>query len=85
MPLGNTVVFLSNPFEHPIVSRLMINLRESLRCHSRQIYIVYHNPVCHNLIMQYNFLEVISVTGLYAIYKSKLPTPIDERSRLRNS
>src|SRR4029077_8468586 len=85
MPPGNTVIFLSNPFEHPIVSRLMINLRESLQSYSRQIYLIYHNPVCHNLIIQLSFLETISVTKLYAIYKSKMPAPIDERSRSHNS
>jgi hypothetical protein len=85
IPPGNTVIFLSNPFEHPIVSRLMTNLRESLQSHSRQIYLIYHNPVCHNVIMEFAFLEPISVTELYTIYKSKMPAPIDKRSRLHNS
>jgi hypothetical protein len=81
MPPGNMVIFLSNPFEHPIVSRLMINLKESLQNHPRQVYLIYHNPVCHNLIMRLDFLEVSSVAQLYTIYKSKLPAPIVDSLR----
>lgn len=72
MPAANTVVFLSNPFEYPIVSRLMANLRESLKNHPRQIYVIYHNPVCHDLIIGLDFIQVVSSTKLYIIYKNKI-------------
>src|ERR1700730_12933596 len=73
MPPENTVLFLSNPFEHPIVSSLMRNLRESLQNYPRQFYLVYHNPVCHDLVIESGFLEAVRVTGLYNIYRSRMP------------
>jgi hypothetical protein len=73
LPPDNIVLFLSNPFEHPIVSRVLTNLRESLLTHPRKVYVVYHNPVCHDLIIRSDFLEVVRTTDLYAIYKSKMP------------
>jgi hypothetical protein len=73
MPPENTVLFLSNPFEHPIVSSVLTNLRESLQNHPRELYFVYHNPVCHDLIIQSGFLEVVRTTDLYAVYKNKMP------------
>ena len=72
MPNENTVLFLNNPFEHPIVSRLMINVRESLQNHPRKVYLVYHNPVCHDLIIRSEFMELVRVTDLYAIYKNRM-------------
>jgi hypothetical protein len=74
MPPENMVLFLSNPFEHPIVSRVLTNLRKSLQSHPREVYFVYHLPVCHDLIIQSGFLEVVRTTDLYTIYKNKLLT-----------
>lgn len=73
MPSENMVLFLSHPFEHPIVSSVLTNLRESLQSHPREVYFVYHNPVCHDLIIRSGFLEVVRTTDLYAIYKGKMP------------
>jgi len=73
MPSDNMVLFLSNPFERPIVSKVLTNLRESLQSHPREVYFVYHNPVCHDLIVRSGFLEVVRTTDLYAIYRNKSP------------
>jgi len=78
LPPENTVLFLSNPFEHPIVSRVLTNLRESLQSHPRKVYFVYHNPVCHDLIIQSSFLEVVRTTPLYTIYKNKMLASRDD-------
>jgi hypothetical protein len=72
MPTENTVLFLANPFEHPIVSRLLINVRESLQNHPREVYVVYSNPVCHDLIIRSEFMEVVRMNELFAIYKNKM-------------
>jgi SAM-dependent methyltransferase len=72
MPRENTVLFLYNPFKGPIISRLLTNLRESLRGYPRQLYLVYHNPVCHNLIMQSGFLEAVRVLKSGSIYKNRI-------------
>jgi hypothetical protein len=68
----NTVLFLSNPFEAPMVSRLLTNLRESLQSHPRQVYLVYHNPVCHELIVESDLFDVVLATSLYAVYKNRM-------------
>ena len=73
MPPENMVLFLSNPFEHPIVSRVLANLKESLKSYPREVYFVYHNPVCSDLIIRSGFLEVVRTTDLYAIYRNKMP------------
>ena len=71
MPSENTVLFLYNPFKSPIVSQVLTNLRESLRSHPRQVYLVYHNPVCHELIVRSGLLEVVRVTKSCSIYKNR--------------
>jgi hypothetical protein len=48
-----------------------MNVRESLHNHPKKVYLVYHNPVCHDLIIRSEFMEVVRMTELYAIYKNK--------------
>jgi len=81
MPAEDTVLFLSNPFESPIVSRVLAHMRESLQNHPRQFYLVYHNPVCHDLIVQTDLFEVVFVSKLYAVYKNKMLTQAPEEPR----
>lgn len=72
-PVENTVLFLFNPFASPIVLRFLTNLTESLQNHPRDVYLIYHNPTYHNLIMETGFLEVVRMTELYTLYKNKMP------------
>jgi SAM-dependent methyltransferase len=73
IPAEDTVLFLSNPFESPIVSHVLAQVRESLQSHPRQFYVVYHNPVCHDLIVQTDLFEIVFVSKFHAIYKNKMP------------
>jgi SAM-dependent methyltransferase len=73
MPPENMVLFLFNPFTGPTLARILANLSESLRNHPSDVYLVYNNPVCHDLIANSGFLGAVSVTELYAIYKNKKP------------
>jgi hypothetical protein len=73
MPPENTVLFLSNPFGSPVLSQLLTSLKESLQNHPRQVYLVYHNPFCHDLIVQSGVLEVVHVAELYAVFKNRMP------------
>jgi SAM-dependent methyltransferase len=71
IPSENTVLFLFNPFKGPIVSQILTNLRESLRSHPRQIYLIYYNPVFHKLIIDCHLLEIVRVTKSCSIYKNR--------------
>ena len=71
LPAENTLIFLFNPFKAPLISKLLLNLSESLRQNPRRIYLVYYNPVCHDLIADSEMMEVVRVTDLYTIYRNK--------------
>jgi SAM-dependent methyltransferase len=44
LPEENLVVFLYNPFDRPLITRLLHNIESSLRASPREFYIVYYNP-----------------------------------------
>lgn len=45
LPAESLVIFLYNPFEGPLVARLLGNIEVSLLQSPRTLYIVYYNPV----------------------------------------
>jgi SAM-dependent methyltransferase len=45
LPAENLVIFLYNPFDGPLVARLLGNIVASLLQSPRTLYIVYYNPV----------------------------------------
>jgi SAM-dependent methyltransferase len=45
LPAESLVVFLYNPFDGPLIERLLCNIEASLLQSPRALYIVYYNPV----------------------------------------
>ena len=45
LPSENIVIFLYNPFGHPLIERVLVNIEASLRAKRRDLYIVYCNPI----------------------------------------
>jgi SAM-dependent methyltransferase len=70
LPAEDTILFLCNPFHSEHLKHLLANLRESLKNHPRQLYIVYHNPMCHAVMLSCGFLDVVNKTALYILYKA---------------
>jgi len=74
LPPDDLVLFLFNPFKYPVMANLLDNVWHSLKTHPRQIYIVYNNPVCRDLMAQCAFLETVQDNELYAIYRAVGPS-----------
>lgn len=52
---NDTVFFFFNPFEEPVMIRVVRNIMQSVREHPRKIYLVYLNPVHEELFMSAGF------------------------------
>jgi SAM-dependent methyltransferase len=84
LPAENTVIYLFNPFENPVVRRVVDNIGRSLEKHPREILIVYYNPEGADVMDSAPFLEKVQSSGprpgihAYAIYRG-VPTSRDPR------
>jgi SAM-dependent methyltransferase len=45
LPAEKLVIFLYNPFQRPLIAQLLGRIESSLQAISRELYIVYYNPV----------------------------------------
>jgi predicted RNA methylase len=66
------VFFMYNPFDAVVMGKVIQNIDTSLKIHPRRIWIIYHNPVCHELLEgQGTFLRIATVAqraGSFAVY-----------------
>ena len=44
LPVENTIFYLFDPFERPVLSAVLSNIRASLERHPRRIFVIYLNP-----------------------------------------
>lgn len=58
VPAENTVFYLYNPFQEPIMERVLENIRRSLEDHPREILIAYYNSK-YDLVEMAPFLEKV--------------------------
>jgi 16S rRNA G966 N2-methylase RsmD len=49
------LVYLFNPFPASVLAEVLVNLRRSLQTVPRPLWILYKNPVCHDVILQAGF------------------------------
>lgn len=54
---SDTVFFLFNPFEEPVMLQVLKNMLQSVRDEPRKIYVVYLNPVCEELFLSAGFVK----------------------------
>ncbi len=82
-PKAPLVVYMFNPFNGVILSRILENLEQSWNEHPRDVFVVYHNPVHADLVENSPLFEVF-LSGTdgwdyrrlgYKIFRSK---PVDE-------
>jgi hypothetical protein len=71
LPSEKTIIFLNNPFRGPVMERVLDNIERSLQAWPRDVYVVYWNPFCANLLDEAPFLEKIRGGAQYCLYKSK--------------
>lgn len=67
-PLEPTILYLFNPFPEDGLRRMLVCLRESLRMQPRNVYLLYHNPLLEELLMQSDWLQKLGGTNQYSIY-----------------
>jgi hypothetical protein len=68
LPEGGLVIYLFNPFPVSGLRRALANLKESLKQHSRPIYVVYHNPQLQAVLHENSSLTRIAGTHQYSIF-----------------
>ncbi len=68
-PPENTVVFMYDPFNEAVLSRVLENLRTSFRQGTKSLYIIYFNPALASLIDKEAFLERIEIPVSAAVYR----------------
>ncbi len=73
LPPGDLLLFMANPFNEPIMAKVLDNIKTSAEAHPREIYIVYSNPQCGHLFDQAQFLTTLTHKGWFSIYKHVAP------------
>jgi hypothetical protein len=77
LPSGNLLVFMANPFNEPVMKRVLGNIEASVNDQPRQIYIVYSNPQCGHLFDNAKFLTKLTHKGWFSIYQCTAPETVD--------
>ncbi|MGN7613271.1 class I SAM-dependent methyltransferase [Magnetococcales bacterium HHB-1] len=68
LPLENLVVYLFNPFQPPVLERVLQRLKRSFHDHPREMIILYIEPTYDDLLMQEMWLKCLDRTRRYALY-----------------
>jgi len=70
-PAEPTVVYLFHPLPDAGLRRLIVNLTESLRHNPRPVYVLYHNPLLENVVLESPVLRKIAGAEQYSAYASQ--------------
>src|ERR1700683_3241305 len=70
-PLEPTVLFLFNPFPESGMRKVLGNLEQALRHHSRPVYVLYHNPLLEHVLSANGQLRKIAWTHQYSLFTSQ--------------
>jgi SAM-dependent methyltransferase len=69
-PLEPTILYLFNPFPRHVWREVLANLHTSLLAASREVYVIYHNPVHEDIVATQNWLRPIERTHQFVIYEA---------------
>jgi hypothetical protein len=64
------VLYLFNPFPDYVLQTVLKNLREALKLHPHEVYVVYHNLVHDDLFKSQPWLRKMCSTHQYVIYRA---------------
>lgn len=68
LPDENLVVYLYNPFHENLLTELLSNIDASLKQLPRDFFLVYVNPVHHDLIEARGFVRLLKKTKRHRVY-----------------
>jgi len=69
IPDGNLVCFFFNPFEAPVMNKVIANLMESLRGKPRECYLIYVRPLARAVIDACGVWTLVETGELHIIYR----------------
>jgi SAM-dependent methyltransferase len=64
------LVYLFNPFPDYVLASVIENLRRSLACHPRPLYVIYNTPYEQHVLDKTDFLRRMVRTHQYLIYEA---------------
>jgi hypothetical protein len=67
-PAEPMILYLFNPFPEAGLRRMIAKLEQSLRSHSRAVYVLYHNPLLEHVLSASARLRKLHATHQYALY-----------------
>jgi hypothetical protein len=69
-PALDTVLFLYNPFQAPVIASVLSRLEASLRIHPRDLILLYRNPLFAELFDKQPFLQSVCRNSEYGVYRN---------------
>ena len=73
-PGGNLVLYFYNPFEAPVLARVLTNLKEDLSRDPREVWVAYYFPRERECFENQNFLTRVQGCKAFEIYHYREPT-----------
>ena len=67
-PPEPTVLYLFNPLPEPGLVQMLVNLEQSLREHTRPVFVLYHNAVLEHVLTASTWLRKVGGTHQYSIF-----------------
>lgn len=77
LPPGDLLIFMANPFNEPVMARVLDNIRAAVAASPRRVFIIYSNPECAHLFERAEFLTRLTDRGWFSIYAVSTPAPAD--------
>ena len=71
IPDENLVCFFYNPFDDKVMQRVITNIANAYARRPRKLAVAYRNPVCAEQFDNLGFLQLVSATRGYRLYKSR--------------
>lgn len=71
IPDDNIVLYFYNPFDEYVMRQVLSNIEASFRRYHRNMILIYTNPIHHELIDQFDFLQIIKKNKRYCVYIEK--------------
>ncbi len=73
IPKEREVLYFNNPFNEPIMAKILANIQRSLKEHSREIFVAYSygTPEMDKFLESSGFLRKVASTYQYFIYRNR--------------
>src|SRR5262249_34619117 len=77
IPNETAVLYFNNPFNEPIMAKVLANIKKSIEDHPRELFIAYSygTPEMDKFVENSKFLSKVASTYQYFIYRTGAATP----------